>query len=67
MSDEQRVPATYAIKWKIEAGAGADAVEVIGITFEDLKKNAVRIILHPKEATRFSKALAAHIATASKG
>lgn len=61
MEDKERVPATYAVNWKVERGPGPDGVEVVGLTFIDVKKNACRVILHPKEATALCAKLAADI------
>lgn len=63
MADKERVPAMFAVNWKIERGPGPDGSDFVGLTFTDVKGNASRVILHPKEAAAFSAALAADLAS----
>ena len=63
MTTKERVPAIYAVQWKIERGPGPDGSEVVGLTFSDIQGNAHRVILHPKEAAAFSAGLVADIAS----
>jgi hypothetical protein len=63
MAKEERHNATYAVKWAINDASGKEPGEqAVAIEFTNIKGEAVRVLLHPKEAVRFSQALDQHLA-----